>query len=91
MTRVFRIAVAMIIFISVEIMAADQLELDATAIQSTRELPKILYIVPWKSARLDSLSNGVGGNSFDTEWEVLDQDVFRRQVEYYETLYGAGE
>lgn len=70
--------------------SADRLELDETAIQGSRELPKILYIVPWKSARLGLLQGGVGSSSFDTEFEALDRDVFRRQIEYYGKLYGGG-
>jgi len=69
---------------------ADRIELDETAIQGSRELPKILYVVPWKSTRLGLLQGGAGSNSFDTAFEALDRDVFRRQVEYYDTLYGAG-
>lgn len=68
--------------------AADQLELDETAIKGTRELPKVLYIVPWKNARLDALSGGAGSASFDTAWESLDREVFQRQVVYYEILHG---
>src|SRR5262245_30351980 len=30
----------------------DRMELDATAITGNRELPKVLYIVPWKKADL---------------------------------------
>ena len=68
--------------------AEDRIKLDSTSIKGSRELPKVLYIVPWKSARLGALSKGVGASSFDTEWEALDRDVFRRQVEYYGMLYG---
>jgi len=68
--------------------AADRIELDETAIQGSRELPKILYIVPWKSARLGLLQGSVGSSSFDTAFEALDRDVFRRQIEYYGMLYG---
>lgn len=73
---------------STQTLAADRIELDATAIQGNRELPKVLYIVPWKSARLGSLTSAAGSSSFDTSWEALDRDVFRRQVEYYGMLYG---
>lgn len=73
---------------SAQTFAADRIELDSTAIQGSRELPKVLYIVPWKSSRLGSLSSAAGSSSFDTSWEALDRDVFRRQVEYYGMLYG---
>lgn len=68
--------------------AEDRLELDATAIQGSRELPKVLYIVPWQNARLGTLSGWAGNSSFSTAWEMLDRDVFRRQVSYYGMLYG---
>jgi hypothetical protein len=68
--------------------AEDRIELDGTSIKGSRELPKVLYIVPWKSARLGTLSVSAGSKSFDTEMEALDRDVFRRQVQYYGMLYG---
>jgi hypothetical protein len=76
-----------LLLISSGTMAADRIELGGIAIQGSRELPKILYIVPWKSARLGLLQGSVGSSSFDTDFEVLDRDVFRRQVEYYGKLY----
>jgi len=82
------IAITLMVLACSGVFAADRIELDATAIQGSRELPKVLYIVPWKSARLGSLSNAAGSSSFDTSWEALDRDVFQRQVEYYGMLYG---
>ena len=70
--------------------AEDRIELDSISIKGSRELPKVLYIVPWKSARLGSLSVSSGSKTFDTEMEALDRDVFRRQVQYYGMLYGKG-
>lgn len=89
--------IALLLFVSLLIFiglvsvawAEDRLELDGTSIKGSRELPKVLYIVPWKSARLGVLPESAGSSSFDTEWEALDRDVFRRQVEYYGMLYGA--
>jgi hypothetical protein len=82
------------LFISIGIISVaygeDRIKLDDTSIKGSRELPKVLYIVPWKSARLGSLSLGAGSESFDTEMEALDRDVFRRQVQYYDMLFGEG-
>ena len=85
---VFFTVMALVSLMSAQTFAADRIELDSTAIQGSRELPKVLYIVPWKSSRLGSLSSAAGSSSFDTSWEALDRDVFRRQVEYYGMLYG---
>jgi len=70
-------------------LAEDRLNLEADAIIGSRELPKVLYIVPWKSARLGALAGGAGSSSMDTAWEALDPDLFRRQVGYYEILFRA--
>jgi hypothetical protein len=69
--------------------AEDRLQLDETAIKASRELPKILYIVPWKNAHLGALAGGAGSDSFAAEWEVLDRDEFHRQVEYYGLVHPA--
>ena len=68
--------------------AEDRIQLDGTSIKGSRELPKVLYIVPWKSARLGTLSVSAGSKTFNTEMEALDRDVFRRQLRYYGMLYG---
>ena len=71
--------------------AEDRLELDSISIKGSRELPKVLYIVPWKSARLKAFEPRAGSSSFDVGMDVLDRDVFRRQVEYYGMLFGEGK
>ena len=68
-------------------LAEDRLDMDAVAIKGTRELPKVLYIVPWKSTRLGALVAGAGSSSFSAQWVAVDREVFRRQVSYYDLLY----
>ncbi len=81
--------IAMFLIFASNIWAEDRLELDATAIQGSRELPKVLYITPWQNSRLGNLSGWAGSSSFDTAWEVLDKDIFHRQVSYYGMLYSS--
>jgi len=69
------------------LLAEDRLDMDAVAIKGTRELPKVLYIVPWKSTRLGALVAGAGSESFSAKWVAVDREVFRRQVIYYDLLY----
>lgn len=72
-------------------LAEDRLDMDAVAIKGSRELPKVLYIVPWKSSRLGSLVAGAGSDTFSTDWTAVDHSVFRRQVSYYDLLYPTGD
>ena len=88
MKRFLFLFVLLLILLPLSALAADRIELDTTSIKGARELPKILYIVPWKSARLGLLQGGPGSSSLDTSFEALDRDVFRRQIEYYGMLYG---
>jgi len=63
--------------------AADRLELDATSIQGAQELPKVLYVVPWKQTMMDD--KPVELNTIaDEVMTPVDRDVLRRKIKYYE-------
>ena len=60
----------------------DRLELETTAITGNRELPKVLYIVPWKKPSPADLSSRPLESVLDEALAPVDRDVFRRQVRY---------
>jgi hypothetical protein len=66
--------------------AQDRLDLEATQITGNRELPKVLYIVPWRSAELGDLVGRPVNSLLDEVLEPVDRDVFRRQNRYFEAL-----
>ena len=66
--------------------AKDRLDLDATQITGNRELPKVLYIVPWRGAELGDLVGRPVNSLLDEVLEPVDRDVFRRQNRYFEAL-----
>jgi hypothetical protein len=69
----------------------DRLELDATDITGNRELPKVLYIVPWKRADLGDVVGRPVNSLLDEVLQPLDRDVFQRENRYYDDLKpGAG-
>ncbi|MEM8983801.1 MAG: hypothetical protein AAGC71_12295 [Pseudomonadota bacterium] len=65
----------------------DQLDLGSTTITGNQELPKVLYILPWKQADLGDLVGRPVNTLLDEALEPVDRDVFRRQSRYYESLY----
>lgn len=67
---------------------ADRLELDASAIRGNQELPKVLYIVPWKDPALGDLVGKPVNSLVDEVLAPVDRDVFRRQIRYFDQLYG---
>ena len=70
--------------------AKDRLDLDSTQIIGNRELPKVLYIVPWRSAELGDLVGRPVNSLLDEVLEPIDRDVFRRQNRYFEALQPDG-
>ncbi|MEL7537409.1 MAG: hypothetical protein AAFZ58_04885 [Pseudomonadota bacterium] len=66
----------------------DQLDLGSTTITGNQELPKVLYILPWKQADLGDLVGRPVNSLLDEVLEPIDRDVFQRQSAYYESLYG---
>jgi hypothetical protein len=62
--------------------AQDRAEIDRTQIIGNRELPKVLYIVPWKKPAPADLSSRPLESVLDEALAPVDRDVFRRQVRY---------
>ena len=62
--------------------AQDRADIDRTQIIGNRELPKVLYIVPWKKPLPGDLAGRPGGGVLDEALAPVDRDVFRRQVQY---------
>jgi hypothetical protein len=66
--------------------ARDRLDLDATAITGTRELPKVMSIVPWKAAEPAAGPDRPMGSLIEELLTPLDRDEFRREITYWRDL-----
>jgi len=62
--------------------AQDRADIDRTQIIGNRELPKVLYIVPWKKPLPGDLSGRPVVSVLDEALAAIDRDVFRRQLRY---------
>jgi len=60
----------------------DRADLDRTQIIGNRELPKVLYIVPWKKPIPGDLSGRPPVSVLDEALAPVDREVFRRQIDY---------
>jgi hypothetical protein len=69
---------------------ADRADLDRTQIIGNRELPKVLYIVPWKRPISGAMERPVK-SIIDEVFAPLDREVLRRQVRYEAQVRTAGE
>jgi hypothetical protein len=63
-------------------MAQDRADIDRTQIIGNRELPKVLYIVPWKKPPPGGLAGRPVASVLDEALAPIDRDVFRRQMQY---------
>ena len=68
--------------------APNTLDLGTTSITGNQELPKVLYIVPWKRSDLGDHVGRPVNTLLDEVLEPVDPEVFERHLDYYETLYG---
>lgn len=66
--------------------AHDRLELDTTQVTGSRELPKVLVIVPWKKADLGDLAGKPLNSLVDDALQPLDREVFRREIGFHAAL-----
>lgn len=72
------------------VVRSDRLQLDTTVVTGNRELPKVLYIVPWKKSDLGDLPAQPFNTLLDEALTPVDRDVFRREVTYYGALASEG-
>ena len=66
--------------------AMDRIDLDTTDITGNKELPKVMYVVPWKRADLGDLTGKPANSLVDEVLQPVDRDVFNREERYYHTV-----
>lgn len=67
--------------------AQDRADIDRTQILGNRELPKVLYIVPWKKPAPGTLAGKPVASVLDEALAPVDRDVLRRQIQYDAQLH----
>ena len=61
----------------------DRLELESTSVTGNEELPKVMYILPWKATDISELRGKPLNSVMDEVIAPVDREVFQRQVKYY--------
>lgn len=68
--------------LAAQVPAQDRAQIDPTQIIGNRELPRALYIVPWKQPLPGELTARPPTSVIDEALAPVDRDVFRRQVQF---------
>ena len=63
-------------------LAQDRADIDRTTITGNKELPKVLYIVPWKKPIPGPLAARPRTSVLDEAIAPIDRDEFRRSIQY---------
>jgi hypothetical protein len=81
------ILVSATLILPASLQAADKkekvVEIGGMSIIGNRELPKTLYIVPWKDSDIDSETD-LSRDLLNERLKVVDQEEFGRQLKYYD-------
>ena len=64
----------------------DVLNAEGITIYGQRELPKVMYIVPWKKTKSAEIDMPMTESLVVDVLDPIDPDVFRRKIKYYELM-----
>jgi hypothetical protein len=79
--------VALVLLAAAPAMAVEEMELDGMAVFGNRELPKALFIVPWKDPDAGLAPDRPVNSLIEEALQPVDPDVFRRKLQYYDTVH----
>ncbi len=68
--------------------ARQEIELQTTSVSGNRELPRVMVVVPWKSAAPAELGGRPIVSLVEEALAPVDPEVFRRELEYFGLLHG---
>jgi len=72
------------------IQAEQSLEMKGTTVTGDAGLPKVLYIVPWKSPKMNNLDQGLILHSLaDYVLDPVDPDMLKREKRYGSVYFSA--
>ena len=80
------LCIALVSCLAAHARAADRADLEGTQILGNRELPKVLYIVPWKQPLPTELVGRPASSVLDEALSPVDREVFERQVHYHSLM-----
>ena len=70
-----------------EVQAQERIQMEGTEITGNKELPRVLYIVPWKTAERFEIDSPPIDSILERPLAPLDRAAFRRTIHYHEAIF----
>jgi len=67
--------------------AQERLQMEGTEITGNKELPKVLYIVPWKSVERFDIQSPPVESIMDQKLTPIDRASFKRAINYHDAIF----
>ena len=67
--------------------AQESLQLEGTEITGNKELPMVLYIVPWKSVEKFEIESPEITSIMDQKLQPIERAAFKRTIDYHQAIY----
>lgn len=68
-------------------MAEEKMNMEGMSVIGNSELPKALFIVPWKEPEASLTPERPVNSLVDQALQPVDPDVFRRKLDYFDTVH----
>ncbi len=91
MNAIAKMFMSSLILFSLSVHAEQRLDMEGTAIIGNKELPRVLYIVPWKPADVESLPATAYHSVLDADIEPVERKDFKRRLKFYADRYTSGK
>ncbi len=75
------------ISMSATIDAQERLEMEGTEIIGNKELPRVLYIVPWKSVERFEIQSPPIESIMTQKLTPIERAAFRRKIHYHDAIF----
>jgi len=81
------LAATVMLIASTYALAEEQMDMQGMAVIGNRELPKALFIVPWKDPDAALTPERPVNSLIEEALQPVDPDVFRRKLDYFDTVH----
>jgi len=70
-----------------EVNAQERLQMEGTEITGNKELPRVLYIVPWKAVERFELTSPPIISIMNQKLTPIDRASFKRTIHYHDAIF----